>query len=387
MIYPIRRLIKQTVFIAFLLYAGHANAQVPLIQNAIDKIESHKNFSYQSIIKQRDEPNDTLTYQQKGVLLKVPEDKNLGYLFSTEAVLMGNKLFNLYNGQNIVALNVADSSYAINQGKLSDWYKSTLLGELKWLKSFSEKNPSKIVKSTDTTINAIAYSHLIVNTLDTIINNDHNYSFTHLLINKLSGLPDCIITKARIMLFGDRAINSYIEIRYSDYKFDQSNINIASFTIPKGFHQRKEWIPSNLLLPGTVAPDWTLYTADGKKMSLAQMKGKVVLLDFYFIGCTGCMLSLKPLNNLYEKYKNQNVLIASITERDSKKSVLAFEKQYGIKYTGLVDATDVVKLYHVESAPIFYFIGKDGKIAKVKNGYSDDFETMATLTINDLLKK
>jgi thiol-disulfide isomerase/thioredoxin len=334
MIYPIKRLFKPIIFIAFILCAVHANAQISLIQNAIDKIENNKNFSYQSIIKQKDEPNDTTTYQQEGMLLKMPEDKNLGYLFSTRAELTGNKLFNLYNGQNMVALKVADSTYTINPGKLSDWYRSTLLGELKWLKSFSEKNPSKIVKSSDTTINANACSHLIVNTYDTIMNNDHNYSFTHLFINKLSGLPDCITTKGRIIGFGDRAINSYIEIRYADYTFDQRNISIASFTIPKGFHQRKEWIPSNLLLPGTVAPDWTLYTADGKKLSLTQMKGKVVLLDFYFIGCTGCMLSLKPLNNLYEKYKNQNVLIASITERDSEKSVLAFEEQYGIKYVG-----------------------------------------------------
>ena len=291
------------------------------------------------------------------------------------------------SGQNIVALKVADSTYTINPGKLSDWYRSTLLGELKWLKSFSEKNPSKIVKSSDTTINANACSHLIVNTYDTISNNDHNYSFTHLFINQLSGLPDCIITKGRIIGFGDRAINSYIEIRYADYTFDQRNINIASFTIPKGFHQRKEWTPSNLLLPGTVAPDWTLYTADGKKVSLTQIKGKVVLLDFYFIGCTGCMLSLKPLNNLYEKYKNQNVLIASITERDSEKSVLAFEKQYGIKYPGLVDAAEVVKSYHVESAPVFYFIDKGGKIAKVIDGYDENFEEKAISIINNLLTK
>jgi peroxiredoxin len=117
------------------------------------------------------------------------------------------------------------------------------------------------------------------------------------------------------------------------------------------------------------------------------MKGKVVLLDFYFIGCTGCMLSIKPLNKLYEKYKNQDVVIASITERDSKKSVLAFDKNYKIKYPGYVDAADVVKSYHVGAFPTFYFIDKEGKIAKVMDGYGDDFEEKVTSIIDSLLNK
>jgi peroxiredoxin len=44
-----------------------------------------------------------------------------------------------------------------------------------------------------------------------------------------------------------------------------------------------------LLAVGTTAPNWTLYDVNGKQLSLSQLKGKVVLLDFYFIGCSGCM--------------------------------------------------------------------------------------------------
>jgi peroxiredoxin len=122
-------------------------------------------------------------------------------------------------------------------------------------------------------------------------------------------------------------------------------------------------------------------------MSLTEMKGKVVLLDFYFIGCFPCMQAIKPLNKLHEKYKNQNVVIASITGRDNDKSVLAFDKNYQIKYPGYVNAADVVKSYHVENFPTFYFIDKEGKIANVLVGYSDDFEEKVTSVINNLLNK
>jgi peroxiredoxin len=142
-----------------------------------------------------------------------------------------------------------------------------------------------------------------------------------------------------------------------------------------------------LLTPGTVAPDWTLYTANGKKMSLSQLKGRVVLLDFYFIGCTACMDAIKPLKNLHEKYRGKNILIASVTKRDSKKAVLAFEKQYKIKYTGYVDAANVVKSYHVEGFPTFYLIDKEGKIANAAVGFGDDFEEKMTSIIDMLLNK
>ena len=142
----------------------------------------------------------------------------------------------------------------------------------------------------------------------------------------------------------------YDEVRYFDYKFDQQNLSTSFFTAPKGFHQPLQQLADQSLLSvGTVAPSWILYDANGKQNSLADMKGKVILLDFYFIGCGGCMQSLKPMNAIFEKYKNKNVVIASITERDTDKKVLEFEKLYHIKYPSYINAATTVKSYHVYS--------------------------------------
>jgi len=388
MIYAVRGLIKSCICIAFVLYSVDVNAQVSLIQNTIDKLESYKNFSYQSSVKHKDYTSDTTMEQHKDVFLKAPEDKNFGYLFSIETLIKAEKFHNieLYNGPNLIHIRPDDSTYEIIQIR-PQVMGMTLPGLLNWIKNFLQRKPSKIIEVSDTTINAITCSHLIVNTYDTIINKEHYYTRMHVFIDKLSGVPNCIKTISRNTSTGDGITNYYSENRYFDYKFDQDNIDIASMAIPKGYHPQKERSILPLLASGTVAPDWTLYAADGKKMSLTQMKGKVVLLDFYFIGCMGCMLSIKPLNKLYEKYKNQNVVIASITERDSKKSVLAFDKNYKVKYPGYVDAADVVKSYHVNGFPTFYFIDKEGKIANVIDGYGDDFEEKVTSTIDNLLNK
>jgi peroxiredoxin len=142
-----------------------------------------------------------------------------------------------------------------------------------------------------------------------------------------------------------------------------------------------------LLTPGTVAPDWTLYTTEGKPISLAQLKGKVILIDFFFIGCGNCMESLQSLDKIYSKYKDRNFVLVSISNRDSRKSVTAFKEKYKIKNTVCGDAADVAKLYHMPGAPLFYCIDMEGKIADVTYGYKDDFEAKTTALIDGLLSK
>jgi thiol-disulfide isomerase/thioredoxin len=117
------------------------------------------------------------------------------------------------------------------------------------------------------------------------------------------------------------------------------------------------------------------------------MKGKIVLMDFFFVGCVPCMNALAPLDKLHEKYKNKNFVILSISDRDSKKLVTAFKKIQRIKNQIYPHGGDVAKLYHMTVAPTFYFIDKEGKIASVLDGYSDDFEKKMSAIIDNLLKK
>ena len=390
MIFAIKKFTKPFIFIAFVLWGVNANAQVSLLQNTIDKLESFKSFSYQSINKRKEFFTiDTVIIHSNELFLKAPADKTFGYLFRLETVFKTEKFIrtDLYNGQDLAFISPEDSTF-YSQKAPPVFFEQSLLCSLKFLKAFLETKPlSKIIKTNDTTINGIANAHIIVIVSDTIINKEHLYSRRDFFIDKQTGVPSFVTMRGRNKSsFGDAIEDFYDEVRYFDYKFDQAGIDIATFTVPKGFHPPlKGPAPPALLAPGTIAPNWTLYDANGKKASLAQMKGKVVLLDFYYIGCYGCMLSLKPLNAMREKYNNMNVVIASITERDNEKAVLAFEKQYHIKYPGYINAADIVKSYHVNAFPTFYFIDKEGKIANVTVGYTDDFEEKATSIIDGLL--
>ena len=97
------------------------------------------------------------------------------------------------------------------------------------------------------------------------------------------------------------------------------------------------------------------------------------------------MASIQPLNALYEKYKNKDLIIVSLSERDSQKAVLDFEKRYKINYKGCINAANVVKSYKVTAFPTFYFIDKGGKIANAFVGYDDDFQYKAATIIDTVL--
>jgi peroxiredoxin len=381
---------KLFICLVSVLTGLNVKAQVAILQNAIDKIESYQNFSYQYIYKQKEEFSDALIYDQKFVLLKTPDDKAIGYLFKHEYKYGNMKLpsVDLYNGKDLISLNPSDSTYNIRTAQAMI-FSGSLPGELNWIKSFVMKNPTKIAQSGDTLFNSINSYHLIFNTRDTTINKNHLYVRIHLFIDKVTGLPVGKLTRSRTADFGKEITNYYTEERYFNYKIDQDNINPTYFAIPEGFHPPKEKAEEHtaLLTPGKIAPDWTLYDTDGKKISLSQMKGKIVLIDFFFVGCVPCMNTLAPLDRLHEKYKNKNFVILSVSDRDSKKLVTAFKKIQQIKKKMYPNGGDVAKLYHVTAAPTFYFIDQEGKIASVVNGYADDFEKKMSAIIDDLLKK
>lgn len=388
MISFIKKFIRLALCLIVFLYSNAVNAQISSIQNLIAKVEGYNNFSYQSVNKRKDMSADTTVALNKELFLKAANDKLFGYFYSIETDHKTETYhrIDLYNGNGLTVLSPRDSTFFSEKAPYID-YNQSLIGSLKFLRDRYNKKPFKITPLKDTIINGVTNSHFIAVVSDTIDNNDHLYSYRDYYIDKQTGLPSLVTILGKYKYVG--VVNDfYDETKYFDYKIDQADITISNFVVPPIFKPRKKQAAlSALLTTGATAPDWTLYDANGKKVSLSQLKGKVVVLDFYFIGCAGCMLSLKPLNAIYEKYKNEELFMASLNERDSKKAVLDFEKRYKIKYPGYINASDVVKSYQVTAFPTYYFIDKEGKIDSVIVGYNDDFEQKVTAQIDKLLNK
>jgi thiol-disulfide isomerase/thioredoxin len=92
-------------------------------------------------------------------------------------------------------------------------------------------------------------------------------------------------------------------------------------------------------------------TLQGQQLSLAQYRGKVVVVDFWSDDCGPCHGEEQYLESLAKSYANSGVQFVGIDERDNRSSGLAFEQQYHVSYPSLFDRTDAYVLDFPGSAP------------------------------------
>ncbi|HYA88424.1 MAG TPA: TlpA disulfide reductase family protein [Nitrospirota bacterium] len=125
---------------------------------------------------------------------------------------------------------------------------------------------------------------------------------------------------------------------------------------------------------GTMATDFTLQDLNGgKNVALSDMKGRVVLLEFWATWCPPCRASIPGIERLYEKYKDKGVVVLTVSMDDSGwDAVQSFVKENGIKYTVLKGNDDVAEKYQVRSIPMLVVIDKEGKVVKRYLGFGSD---------------
>ncbi|HET9088465.1 MAG TPA: TlpA disulfide reductase family protein [Acidobacteriaceae bacterium] len=118
-------------------------------------------------------------------------------------------------------------------------------------------------------------------------------------------------------------------------------------------------------LRGKPAPEFTLKTPDGKTVSLADYKGKAVLLNFWATWCGPCKLEMPWLIELQKKYAAQGFTVLGVSEDDGPaKQVADFASKMGIDYPIVISDDKLNKAYGgVDYLPTSYYIGRDGKIA------------------------
>ena len=112
------------------------------------------------------------------------------------------------------------------------------------------------------------------------------------------------------------------------------------------------------------APDFKLTDLKGKQWSLKELRGKIVVLNFWFTSCIPCIKEMPELNKLAEAYNSREVIFLGLTF-NSKEQVQLFLKKYKFDYTLLTGSHDVDDKYHITSWPTSIVIDKKGDIKKI----------------------
>jgi peroxiredoxin len=138
-------------------------------------------------------------------------------------------------------------------------------------------------------------------------------------------------------------------------------------------------------LPGK---DFELNTMEGKKVRLSDLKGKVVLLNFWAAWCAGCVKEAPELVKLYDKYKSQGfeILAISMETEAERYKVNQFVKEHKLNFPILYNE-NLDKLYNVEGYPTNIFIDSEGKVKYRSLGYFDGIWREYDVVINELIKK
>lgn len=125
-----------------------------------------------------------------------------------------------------------------------------------------------------------------------------------------------------------------------------------------------------LNLRGKAAPGFALTTLDGKKVSLADYKGRPVLVNFWATWCAPCKLEMPWFEQFHAQYAGQGFEILGIAEDDAGKDEIAkAAKKLGVTYPILLTDGKVAPKYGgIDYLPMSFYVGRDGVVVEETAG-------------------
>lgn len=143
--------------------------------------------------------------------------------------------------------------------------------------------------------------------------------------------------------------------------------------------EKSEWI-------GTKATDFSLENIKGKKYTLSELSGKVVVLNFWFIACQPCIMEMPDLNELVTEFKDKEVVFIAIA-LNTKKELKKFLRKTKFNYSIIEDGQVMANSYHVKGYPTNIILDKSGVIQFVSTGVGPNNKTNLQREINKQLIK
>ena len=378
--------INQVGFILIIILTIGCNSQKPSPVELVEKynktIVSHTSINYSIDYRMKYFDNDDTIYlNAKVVLIKDPADTLFGgtiwidndsieryydleYIYIINHKKREIKRFDAHNGQD----------WAINGNTIGNVIEIYFLNSEKLIYNINDSTNN--VANSDTLMDKVNMAELTIKFAD---DTPFVNPTKHLFFKQQNGL---LQKMSYYVEFQNQF--QYNEWNLSNIEFDKIGNTALKDKLNKLVkeyevidYEAPDKEDYELLENGTSAPDFDgIYFKDDKIVHLSDFKGKIVLLDFWYMSCYPCVMAIPHLSELNIKFARKDLVILGLNPMDNskkgKKKLPGFIETNKMNYPAVLIEKETAEAFNVSGYPTFYIIDKTGKVAFSHIGYGDE---------------
>ena len=136
------------------------------------------------------------------------------------------------------------------------------------------------------------------------------------------------------------------------------------------------------------APNFTLKSRSGKNIKLSELRGEVVMLNFWASWCGPCRKEMPLLEKIHKKYKRLGFTLLGVNVEENSSAAKNYLKDVKVSFPILFDTTNKTsKLYDVSAMPTTILIDRNGSKRFIHKGYKPGYENDYKKQIKKLLRE
>ncbi len=164
---------------------------------------------------------------------------------------------------------------------------------------------------------------------------------------------------------------------------------LSKTLIPTSFYLFLCVVPTAMAdTPEGAAPDFTLKSESGENLRLSDLRGEVVMINFWASWCGPCRQEMPLLNELYTQYKPLGFTILGVNVEENSQKAKDLLKNIPVTFPVLFDnESKVSKLYDVVAMPSTVLVDRDGNMRYIHHGYKPGFEEQYQDQIRALIRE
>jgi peroxiredoxin len=143
-----------------------------------------------------------------------------------------------------------------------------------------------------------------------------------------------------------------------------------------------------LVKVGDDVPEFVVEMFDGQKINIKDLKGKIVLINFWATWCPPCQEELKRVQkDIIDRFKGKDFVFLAISREESKEQVKKFRERNGYTFPmGLDPERKIYSKFATATIPRNFIIDKKGKIVEIEVGYTKEAFAKMIEKLEKLLK-